>query len=306
MTLEELNKRFGIAGSVSFEAGPGGLTQVAIRAKGGEARVMLHGAHVTHWQPAGEKPVIWMSGKSWFEDGKPIRGGVPICLPWFGAATHAADMPGHGIARLRAWEFISARTLPDGRVEAVLATRSDEWTQRYWPHEFVAKFTVVVGATLTMSLNMTNIDKAPYAITEALHTYFAVSDIHQVKVHGLENLDFTDTVGGGRRVVRQGGEPITFAAETDRNNTATQATTVLEDPGMGRKITIEKTGSDSTVVWNPWIAKSAKMVDFGDDEWPGMVCIETANLGPDAVTIKPGKSHTMEARISIHSQRLLG
>lgn len=306
MTLDELNARFGIAGAVSFEAGPGGLAKVVLRGQGGEAAMTLHGAHLLHWQPSGERPVLWMSVKSWFEDGKPIRGGVPICFPWFGAATHVAGAPHHGIVRLRNWEFISARVLPDGRVEAVLAMRSDEATRAWWPHDFVLKFTVTVGATLTMSLNATNIGQAPFAITEALHTYFAVSDIHNVKVHGLENLEFTDTVGGARRAARQGDEPITFAAETDRNNVGTTATAVLEDPGMARRITIEKSGSESTVVWNPWIAKAAKMPDFGDDEWPGMLCIETANLGPDAVTIKPGKSHTMEARIAVQSLKLLG
>jgi glucose-6-phosphate 1-epimerase len=306
MTLDELNKQFAIPGAVSFSAGPAGLPMVVLTGKGGEAHVMLHGAHVIHYQPAGQSPVLWMSQKSWFAADKPIRGGVPICFPWFGQSSHIPNAPNHGVVRLRDWEFISARVLPDGRVQAVLATRSDEWTRQYWPHEFVLKFTVTVGATLTMSLNTTNIDRHLITVTEALHTYFSVLDIRQVKLHGLEGLDYLDTVGGAHRLLRQDDAPITFAGETDRNYLRTDAATEIEDPGLGRRIAIAKAGSYSTVVWNPWVEKAARMPDFGDDEWPGMLCVETANIGHDAVTIEPGKSHTMEATISARTVKALG
>jgi D-hexose-6-phosphate mutarotase len=278
---------------------------VVLAGKGGEARVMLHGGHVVHFQPFGQAPVLWMSQKSWFEAGKPIRGGVPVCFPWFGASTHIPNAPGHGIARLKEWELISSRQLPDGRAEVVLAIRSDDSTREYWAHEFVLMLIVSVGPTLTLSLTATNIDRRPVTITEALHTYFAVSDIRQVKVHGLEGLEYIDTVGGKNRLARQDDQPVTFAAETDRDYLNTAATAVLEDPGAGRSITIEKTGSNSTVIWNPWIAKAAKMPDFGDDEWPGMLCIETANVGADAITLKPGKSHIMQAKISVSPRAAL-
>ncbi len=297
MTVDELNKRFAILGVLSFDAGPGGLARANIRAAGASASIMLHGAHLTHYQPDGQEPVLWMSQKSWFEPGKPIRGGVPICFPWFGGSGPAGS-PIHGVVRLRAWEFISARVLADGRVEAVLATRSDDETRKFWPHDFVLKFTVTVGPSLTMALNTTNIGDAPFEIAEALHTYFAVSDIHRVMVRGLENHRYIDTAGGTHAERQQGDEPITFAAECDRDYVAAAGPVVLDDPGMSRRITIDKRGSESTVVWNPWTAKAARMPDFGDEEWPGMLCIETANIGDDAVTIKPGKSHTMEATIT--------
>ncbi len=299
MSIESLNERFAIPGALFFQAGPGGMPMAVLTGKGGQAHVMLHGGHVVHFQPAGQSPVLWMSQKSIFQSGKAIRGGVPVCFPWFGASTHVPNAPGHGIARLKEWEFISAHVLADGRVEAVLAMRSDEWTHEFWEPGFVLMLVVTVGATLTMALTATNIDRRPVAITEALHTYFSVFDVRQIRIHGLEGLEYIDTAGGGHKLARQDDQPITIEAETDRDYLNTAATVVIEDPAAGRSITIEKSGSNSTVVWNPWIDKAAKMPDFGDDEWPGMVCVETANISADAVTIKPGKSHVMQAKISV-------
>ena len=298
MNCGDMNAKFGLGGLVSFEPGPGGLTQALIRVAGHEARLMLHGAHLTHYQPAGERPVLWMSGQSQFAAGKPIRGGVPICFPWFGSNEEDATLPMHGFARLTEWEVIQTRQPNAGSVEITLAMRSGEATRKLWPHEFVLKSTVTVGAALNMALNVANIGRGDLTITEALHTYFSILDIHKVSVTGLADTDYIDKVAGGA-LARQGSEPIAFVGEIDRAYLDTTAACVLEDPRLGRRIVIGKKGSDSTVVWNPWIAKAARMPDFGDDEWPGMVCIETANAGRNAVTIKPGKSHTMQARIEV-------
>ncbi|MCK4623944.1 MAG: D-hexose-6-phosphate mutarotase, partial [Phycisphaerae bacterium] len=175
-----------------------------------------------------------------------------------------------------------------------LILRSDEQTQRLWPGQFELRITVTVATTLTMALETRNIGDEAFTITEALHSYFRVSDVRNVKIIGLENTEYFVT----DEHERQGDEPITFSAETDRKYINTTSTCILDDPGMARRITVEKSGSDSTVVWNPWITRAAEMSEFGDDEWPGMVCIETANLPGNAVTIPPGGSHVMEARIT--------
>jgi len=296
MTTHELNEQFGVEGAVGFIEGNGGLTKIILNSPSSSAEVYLLGAHVTHYQPPGGEPVLWMSEKSWFEVGKPIRGGVPVCFPWFSSPGPRPDSPHHGFARLVAWEVEATRRHDDGRVAVTLATAADDGTRQLWPFDFRARHTVTVGAELTMALEAQNGGGEPITITEALHSYFAVSDVRNVSIRGLGGAEYVDELTEGR--TRQADEKITFAAETDRSYLDTEATCVLDDPGLGRRITVAKAGSASTVVWNPWAAKAARMEDFGDDEWPEMVCIETANVHGNAVTIPPGGSHVLEARIS--------
>jgi glucose-6-phosphate 1-epimerase len=149
-----------------------------------------------------------------------------------------------------------------------------------------------------MTFEVENRDATPFTYEAALHTYFHVSDAREVEVTGLEGVEFIDKVDAGTRK-QQGAEPLRFTGETDRVFVQTTAPVTLHDPGMKRRIVVEKTGSLTTVVWNPWIAKSAAMADFGDDEWPGMVCIETANAGENAVTLAPGAVHLMSTLISV-------
>lgn len=302
MNLSKMNERFSADGAIVFQAGPGGLPMAVITADGGQARVVLHGAHVTHYQPSGQRPVLWMSAKSWFEAGRPIRGGVPICFPWFSQSSHVPNAPGHGIVRLRQWEVESAGRLGDGRVQLVLQTQSNGSAEPMWQWDYSLKFAVTVGPTLAMTLTAANTDTRPQTITEALHTYFAVSDVRNVKVRGLEDVAYVETAGGTHQPTGPQGGPITFAGEVDRGYFGTGAAVEIEDPGLGRRILIEKSGSRSTVVWNPWTAKAERMPDFGDDEWPEMLCVETANAGPDAVVLQPGQSHAMEARISVRAK----
>ena len=298
MTTDQLNDPFGLPGAVAFEPGPGGLTRAVLRAKGGEAHVMLHGAHVAHWQPAGQEPALFMSGASWFENGRPIRGGVPVCWPWFGRTHPDTDAPGHGLARLREWEVENVAVDDTGRIALTLLLHAHASMAPLWPHAFELRHTTTLGDTLTVALETRSTADAPFTISEALHTYFAVADVRRVSVAGLQRAEYLDeTIGFAR--TRQEEERITFAAETDRAYVDTDATCVLTDPALGRTITIEKTGSQSTVVWNPWVDKARAMPDFGDDEWPRMVCIETANAFDNAVTIDPGAAHTMAATLRV-------
>ena len=298
--IAELNERCGIRDVVRFEPGPGGLTQIAVRAAGGEAAIALHGAHVLSYRLAGSKPVLWLSRHSWFEPGKPIRGGVPICFPWFGPQAGDADAPPHGFARLLEWQVERVSRRDDGSAEIVLLLASDERTARWWPMDFELRHRVRVGPCLTMALELRNRDSRPMPVELALHSYFTVGNIPSVRVYGLTGVEYLDKVDSGRR--KRDPEPaIRFTGETDRVYLDTTNTCVLDDPPLRRRITVDKLGSRSTVVWNPWAAKAARMSDFGDDEWPGMVCIETANVADNALTLAPGAEHVMETAISVDS-----
>jgi glucose-6-phosphate 1-epimerase len=287
--------------SVRAEYGPGNLPRLAIKTRLSEAQVYFQGAHVTAWHPAAASAaVLWMSGSSFFEAGKPLRGGVPICFPWFGAHASDAKAPGHGFARLRDWTLIEATEAVDGAVTVALelAGDGDRPLSPLWPHAFRAVHRITVGATLTMALEVTNRGPDAFTFEEALHTYFAVRDVRNVTVAGLERTDYLDKVTGLDRKT-QGDDLIRFTGETDRVYLNTTATCVIDDPGARRRIAIRKTGSDATVVWNPWIAKARAMPDFGDDEWPEMVCVETCNVNVHARRLTPGESHTMTAIIEV-------
>jgi glucose-6-phosphate 1-epimerase len=282
--------------AVRIEAGRGGLRRVVVKMPQAHAEIYLQGAHVTHFQPRGRKPVLFMSGKSLFEAGKAIRGGVPICFPWFGARQDGREGPAHGFARLVEWELIGAEKAGDGDIEIHLRLVSSEATRKEWDGEFEIDYRVSVGAALGLELQARNMGDQPIRIEEALHAYLAVSDVRQVSIEGLAGVMYSDRVGKPHTEA-EGSAPIHITAETDRIYLNTQSACVIDDPGWGRRLVVEKTGSNTTVVWNPWIAKAKALTDFGDEEWTSMLCIETCNVREFGVTLAPGQSHTMGAVI---------
>lgn len=298
MNIDALNGKYGIAGAARFFHGKGDLEMLELTTPKGSCELALHGAHVTAYTPADEEPVIWMSQHSEYADGKPIRGGIPVCFPWFGVHETDASLPSHGYVRLSSWRVESVTRESADRIAATLSTESHVSTRSMWPHEFGAQLSVTLGDSLSVALSVTNTGEASYAITEALHTYFAVSDIRFVTLEGLEGASYLDKLLETDEPFVQRGS-VQFTAETDRPYLDTDATCIIDDPGKQRKIRIEKSGSLTTVVWNPWIAKARRMDDLGDDEWTGMLCVETANALSNAVTIEPGETHTMATTISV-------
>jgi glucose-6-phosphate 1-epimerase len=293
---DSLNRQFGIPGIASFDDGEGGLTRLTIKASSANAEVYVHGAHVTRFDPKDQPPLLFMSKMSQFKAGKPIRGGVPICFPWFGPKAGDAKAPAHGFARLMEWTVESVAQVGTG-ASVVLSLASNDETKAPWPANFSAKYTVTVGNELTLSLAVTNLGDAPVKFEEALHSYFTVGDIEAISIVGLADTTYLDKMNSGAPT-QQNDEPIRFTGETDRVYLSTRATCMVNDPVLARDIEIAKSGSEATVVWNPWINKAKAMADFGDDEWPGMVCVETCNVAENAVSLAPGATHVMTAMIS--------
>ncbi len=295
-SLGELNERFGLPGAVRFEAGSGGLVRAVVTAAGAEAHVYLHGAHVTHYRPAGHEPVLFLSPQSRFDAGHAIRGGVPIVFPWFGARAGHPSSPDHGFGRISEWTVAEVKRTGDG-VSIALALDPSQSTRATWAHEFRITARIEVRAALGIALEVENRSEEPFSFEEALHTYLRVGDAERASIAGLEDATYLDKTDGFKRKTL-GAAPLLLTEETDRVFLDTRGPYVVTDPVLGRRLTVQKTGSANTVVWNPWRDKSAAMADLGADHWRSMLCVETANVGDSAVRLEPGARHVMRMSLS--------
>ena len=290
--LTELNDRFAIPFKLRFKALGNGLISAYITHAQASASLCLQGGHLLSWQPTSTtEPVLWMSNDATFAVGKSIRGGIPICWPWFGAHGSESDFPAHGFARTQPWQVKSTRCLENGSIEISLTLPISTAMQTMWPHQAQLDMLVNVGETLKIALITRNLGNVDFAITEALHTYFAVSGIAQIEVNGLDGTHFHDKAAGWTQGDQTGA--ISFDEEVDRVYVNTPDRCTIVDTGFKRSIHIAKIGSQSTVVWNPWAARAAQMGDLGQDGWKRFVCVESANALENAVTVPAGKSHTM-------------
>lgn len=282
---------------VCVETGEGGLPRAVLRTPEGEAHVYLHGAHVTHWQPRGGAPVLFMSAQARFAPDSALRGGVPVIFPWFGPRAADARLPAHGFARRRPW-----RLQRDGSHDVVLALDADTHTRAVWPQDFALRLHVALGAQLTITLSVTNTSSEPWTYEEALHTYVAVGDVTTAGVSGLHGADYLDKTDSMARK-RHPAEPMRFTGEVDRIFAGHTGACVVQDPVLKRSVRVDKRGSATTVVWNPWAERARALPDLGDEEWRHMVCVETANTGEDAVTLAPGAEHEMAATLTCEEWR---
>jgi D-hexose-6-phosphate mutarotase len=291
-------RRFAIPGLVSFETGPGGLIRAVVTAGAGEAHVYLHGAHVTHFAPRGERPVLFTSARSLYAPDRAIRGGVPVIFPWFGARAGDASAPMHGFARTSEWEVVSVEEAAGSSAQLVLGLSASARTRAAWPPDFEARYRVAVGASLDLALDVRNASGQPFTFEEALHTYLAVADVTAVAITGLAGTTYVDKTDGMKRK-QQGEAPLRITSETDRVYLDTRTACAVDDPRGGRRLLVEKAGSATTVVWNPWQEKARAMADFDPEEWRSMVCVETANAADNAVVLAPGERHELTASIRV-------
>lgn len=276
---------------------PSHLATTTIRSGGAEAVIAHHGAHVLSFVPEGGQDLLWVSEQAIFKPGKAIRGGIPVCWPWFADHPTDSNMPAHGVARTSMWDLES--TTGDSANFALVDTAE---TRELWSHSFKLHLIVTVTPTsLEVVFEAKNRGHTPVTTTAALHTYFSVSDASAIDISGLEGTNYIDKMADDT-LIKQDGE-IRISAEVDRIYLDTTADCLLADPGMDRTIRVAKSGSQSTVVWNPWEAKARRMRDFGDEEYKEMVCIETCNAGTDIVVVAPGEVHRLVATLSVEPEK---
>lgn len=295
--IEALNRQFAIPGIAQILAGRGDLPRLHITAPAASAVLYLHGAHLTSWQPSEQEEVLFLSDRSHWQDGQPIRGGIPICFPWFRGKTGDPQAPAHGFVRTRPWQLDSVVLHPDASVSVALSTHSDDATRRWWPHDFHLTHRLRIGRALHLELIVANTGPAPFRFEEALHTYFHVGLAQRVQIRGLDGAAYLDNTDANRRKIQSG--PLTFTKTTDNAYLDTASPIDLVDPVLGRTLTTAKENSASTVVWNPWREGAASMSDFGDEEWQRMTCVEASNVLDCAVTLPPGEEHRMAVTITL-------
>jgi len=296
--IEKLRERFEITQAVSVEEGRGGMPLVRLQHPSGtEAEVYLHGAHVTSWKAATGEELLFVSRESHFEEGKAIRGGIPVVFPQFGAGT----LPQHGFARTSAWEIAGSSVAYDGQIVVTLRLQDTPATMAIWPHKFLAELTVALQKEgLEVSVSVRNQDVQPFCFQTALHTYFQVADITAAAVEGLKGAVFVDSLQNDAKETERRAE-LRFAHETDRVYVNAPDTLRIHDDENGRVLTIRKEGMPDVVVWNPWVEKSQRMADFGDREYTGMLCVETGAIQAP-VQLQPGERYkgrtTFTARLT--------
>jgi glucose-6-phosphate 1-epimerase len=295
-----LNTRYAIANHVSFTESDG-LIVAEIDNAHATASICLQGAHLMTWTPKGQQPVIWLSSAAKLAPGKSIRGGVPVCWPWFGPHAKQASFPGHGFARTVLWEVIGTKALKDGGTWLAFRLLPTDATRAQWPHPCELVLQIVIGKTLDMDLGTLNTGKESITIGDALHTYFEVSDVSKVAIHGLDGIPYIDKVGGSTQ--KQQAGPVSIYHEVDRIYFNTDHDCVIKDPAWQRRIRITKLGSHSTVVWNPWIEKANKMGDLGENGYLNMLCVESTNAADDVVTIAPKQEHHLWVCYSVEALR---
>ncbi|MEE6286101.1 D-hexose-6-phosphate mutarotase [Georgenia sp. MJ173] len=283
---------------------PGGVTlvsdpvdQLVVRTPQSRAVVHLQGAQVTSWEPVGEPPVLFLSRSAQYVAGRPVRGGIPICFPWLGAGPARDRHPSHGFARVRRWQLAAVRE-EDGAVVVVLELHDDEATREVWPHEFTARYEISVGQVLSLSLEVRNTGSEPMTFEESLHNYFAVEDVARTRVEGLDGRTYVAGFRDAAAAARQSGPlRVTGAAELVFHDDGEQLTVV--DEVRPRRIRLTSRRSRSTIVWNPGPQYVTSIRDMADDEWSRMLCVETANVADQAVTLAPGETHTLGLEVAV-------
>jgi glucose-6-phosphate 1-epimerase len=294
--IAEVNRQFEIPGIAQLVEGNGALPKVRITSPECEGEMYLHGAHVTSWKPAGAEEVLFLSSQSRFEHGRAIRGGVPICFPWFGAKSDDPNAPAHGFVRTKTWQLESITQVGHAVVVSMF-TESNEDTKRWWPVDFRLVHRATFGSELGLELVLTNTGTSSLRFEEALHTYHRVANIESARVRGLDTIHYLDKTDSNRK--RQQHGDIVIVSETDRVYLNTEDAIELEDPVLRRRIIVTKENSHTTVVWNPWEEKARSFSDFAPDEWTQMICIETSNVADFAVDLAPGQQYRMKALVSI-------
>lgn len=253
------------------------------------AAFSLHGGHLLHFQVTGQAPIIWLSKTAIFNESKAIRGGVPVCWPWFGAApqTLGENLPAHGFARTSKWTIGNIDESNDG-VELELQLTSNSQTLLIWPYEFELTLKATLTDQLKLTLETKNKSDKPLVYRGALHTYLNISTPEAINISGL-NTELTNSLKDGS--IENGDTTLVIDKAIDAIYKKSPGNIELADKQLDRSITINNEGNDSEVLWSPWIKGAEAFADMPDDGYQTMFCIESAITAKHGQQIEAGQTH---------------
>jgi len=290
----QLNQQYGIKDQLQFTQDVDGFVMVDISNQYASARISTYAGQVISFLPNNTaEEVLFLSDKVVYKDGKAIRGGIPVCWPWFGDDTSGFGRPSHGFVRNQPWSVLASATLTDGRTSVTLGISDSEGSRTVWPYKFKLELEVIVGQKLEVKLTTKNVGSKVFRISQALHTYFNISDVDNISVSGLDSKNYLDKIDDFNSKPQLGDVLIT--EETDRIYQNSPEHVALNDSGFSRTINISSSGSKTTVIWNPWSTSVGKIADLDESSFKHFVCVETANAADDTVTIEANNEHTITA-----------
>ena len=297
MNFEQL-REYEIEDELQFVEIEHGFTYAEINNSKAHATISTYSGQVLSYRPKNQQEdLLFVSDQAYYEDGKAIKGGIPVCWPWFGADPDDQGRPAHGFVRNRQWEVSSSESLADGSTKVVMSLVDTDETRKIWPHPFRLDIEITVGDSLKVALVTHNDGDKSVTISQALHTYFHVGDISKVRVLGLDGTEYLDKVDNSVRKTQTG--PVVIDGEVDRIYTDVSGELVIDDEVLGRKVRITSSGCSTAVVWNPWIEIAASMGDLDDNAYRNMICVETANAGPETIAISAGGEYRLVAEYTI-------
>lgn len=301
MNLITLNEQYGIPEQVKITQKNKDVFLIEVTSQHAQATISTHGGQVLSFIPASEThDLLFVSKLARFEQGRAIRGGIPICWPWFGPNPDNAG-PAHGLVRTRQWQLRQTTALADGAIKVILEIHDNDETRAIWPHSFDLSIEITIHETLTLELVSRNTGANPFELTQALHSYFYVGDCQQAKIKGLDNTSYIDKTDAGKLKPQRGY--VSISQEVDRIYTHVAGDLILEDPVFSRNIQIQSRNSSTVILWNPWKQKAARMSDLGQKGYESMVCIETANAGDEIITVEPDKEYHLLAQYQIMAEK---
>lgn len=305
MDIEDLRSQFKDISGVTFNENAAGFPLIKVENDYASATLSLYGGQLLSFIPRGGEELLFVSDQAYFAEGKAIKGGVPICWPWFGADPENKGRPAHGFVRNRFWELRGIKNTRGGDTLIVMGVSDSEDTKALWPAAFDLELEVSIGEALTLTLSTSNRGSEPFVLTQALHTYFSVADIQQVEIRGLEGKEFIDKSAAGNDELKLQQGPVRIEEEVDRIYLGASGDVSIIDKAMPRTVEISSSGSNSCVVWNPWRDIAAAMGDLGNEDFLKFVCVETTNAADDQVVIAAGSSAQIAVQYRVQPEQAL-
>lgn len=300
MDIEALNAEHGIDGVLRFARGRGGLVMIEVANAHATALISPHGGQVLAYRPVdAAADLLFVSDRAYFSAGKAIKGGIPVCWPWFGPDPQDKGRPAHGFVRAWAWTVLASEALPDGSTRVRLGVADDKDSRAIWPQYFNLLLDIRVAETLSVDLVTRNAGDRPFRITQGLHTYLNIGEVGGVRVEGLEGCRYLDKARGAADAVATQHGPVRFEGEVNRIYEDVPPLLAVVDPALGRRIRIASEGSRTAVVWNPWAETARAMGDLDDQDYLRFICVETVNTASEVIEIPPGETHRLTARYRV-------